>query len=206
MLAVTPALANGLALSLLVSPLLEASQATPQYPVSTPALSPLQRGHVYLRIQGAGASEVRHHHIPAAIRFLDGGILDNPGQVTRPLLIEHMDDRGRQWVMLERQLALRTPRQGHGLVNIQTLQVLDGRPLSAGGQLLFSVASGVVACSLNGKEEADLVAFRLVGDRDYQTSRFTDLQLAWRVNRRQLRLEQIDPSGLSCANPTEGQP
>jgi hypothetical protein len=45
-----------------------------------------------------------------------------------------------------------------------------------------------------------------VGDRDYQTSRFTDLQLAWRVNRRQLRLEQIDPSGLSCANPTEGQP
>jgi hypothetical protein len=133
-------------------------------------------------------------------------MLDNPGQVTRPLLIEHLDDRGQQWVMLERQLALRTSRQRYGLANIQTIQVLDGRPLPAGGQLLFSVANGMVACSLNGKEDADLVAFRLVADRDPQSPRFTDLRLAWRVNRQQLRLEPIDPFGLSCANAAEGQP
>jgi hypothetical protein len=108
--------------------------------------------------------------------------------------------------MLERQLALRTSRQRYGLANIQTIQVLDGRPLPAGGQLLFSVANGMVACSLNGKEDADLVAFRLVADRDPQSPRFTDLRLAWRVNRQQLRLEPIDPFGLSCANAAEGQP
>ena len=205
-LAVTPGLASLLVLSLSVSPFWVTSSAGVKHPLPTPPHPPLQRGHVYLRIQGSGASQVRHHHIPAAIRILSGGMLDNPGQVTRALLIEHMDDRGRQWVMLERQLALRTYRQTHGLANIQTLQVLDGRPLPEGGQLLFSVLDGFVACSLNGKEEADLVAFRLVGDRDYQIPRFTDLQLAWRVNRHRLRLEQINPSGLSCANPAEGQP
>jgi hypothetical protein len=204
--AITPGLSSWLALSLLTLPLLEVSYASSRVPLPTPAHPPLQRGQVYLRIQGAGASELRHYHIPAAIRFLGGGMLDHPGQVTRPLLIEHLDDRGRQWVMLERQLALRTSRQGNGLANIQTLQVLDGRPLPAGGQLLFSAANGVVACTFNGKAEADLVAFRLVGERDHQIPRFTDLQLAWRVNRGQLRLEPIDPSGVSCANPAEGQP
>jgi len=204
--AIPPGLSSWLALSLLTFPLLEVSHASSRVPLPTPAQPPLQRGHVYLRIQGAGASQLRHYHIPAAIRFLGGGMLDHPGQETRPLLIEHLDDRGRQWVMLERQLALRTSRQGNGLANIQTLQVLDGRPLPAGGQLLFSAANGVVACTLNGKADADLVAFRPVGERDHQTPRFTDLQLAWRVNRGQLRLEPIDPSGVSCANPAEGQP
>ena len=204
--AVPPGLSSWLALSLLTFPLLRASHAASMVPLPTPAHPPLQRGHVYLRIQGAGASQLRQHHIPAAIRFLGGGMLDHPGQVSRPLLIEHLDDRGRQWVMLERQLALRTSRQVNGLANIQTLQVLDGRPLPAAGQLLFSAANGVVACSLNGKADADLVAFRLVGVRDHQTPRFTDLQLAWRVNRGRLRLEPIDPAGVSCANPAEGQP
>jgi len=204
--AFTPSLASWLALSLPVCPFLVASSTDFKHPLSTPPHPPIQRGHVYLRIQGSGASQVRHHHIPAAIRILGGGMLDDPGQVTRPLLIEHIDGRGRQWVMLERQLALRTSRQADGLANIQTLQVLDGRPLPEGGQLLFSVPNGVVACSLNGKEEADLVAFRLVGDRDHQTPRFTDLQLAWRINRHLLRLEQINPSGLSCANTSEGHP
>lgn len=204
--AITPGLSSWLALSLLASALLEPSQAAARPPLLTQADPPLQRGHVYLRIQGAGASEVRHYHLPAAIRVLGGGMLDHPGQVSQPLLIEHLDDRGHHWLILERQLALRTARQGHGLANIQTLQVLDSRPLPGGAQLLFSVANGVVACALNGTDEADLVAARLVGDRDHQTARFTDLQLAWRVNRRQLRLEQINPSGVSCANPAEGQP
>ena len=204
--AVTSGLVSWLMLSLPVSPFLVASSTDFKHPLPNSTHPPLQRGHVYLRIQGSGASQMLHHHIPAGIRILGGGMLDNPGQVTRPLLIEHMDDRGKQWVMLERQLALRTYRQAHGLANIQTLQVLDGWPLPEGGQLLFSVLDGFVACSLNGKEQADLVAFRLLGDRDYQTPRFTDLQLAWRVNRHQLRLEQINPSGLSCANPAEGQP
>jgi hypothetical protein len=204
--ALTLARSSWLVLTLLASPLLEASLAVAYPSAPTPALPPLQRGQVYRRLQGAGGSEGLQAPTPGAIRVLGGGMLDDPDRVTRPLLIELMEDRGRQWVMLERQVTLRTWRQRHGLANIQTLQVLDGKPLPARGQLLFTMANGPVACSLNGTEEADLVAFRLVGDRDHQTPRFTDLRLAWRVNRQQLRLEPMDPAGLSCANPAEGQP
>lgn len=203
---VSKLLAFCVALSVMPLSQLRATHAASSDPSSPPVQPPVQRGHTYLRIQGAGGREVRQSHFPTTIKIIGGGMLDHPDRISRPLLIEQIDDHGRQWVMLERQLSRRTFRQTKGLANIQTLQILDSQPIPTGGQLLFSVANGAAVCSYAGTADADLVAFRMVADQDHQKPVFSDLQLAWRVNRQQLRLQPVDSTRLTCTNPSEGQP
>jgi hypothetical protein len=54
----------------------------------------------------------------------------------------------------------------------------------------------VATCSLNGNEQADVVALAKTGTKEYTTT----VSKAWRCNRDKIRIEAISAKGLKCLN------
>jgi hypothetical protein len=170
-----------------------------------PVQPPVERGLVFLRVQRPGAAGVEHLNLPSQIRLSDAAMLDDPGSLPVPLLIERIQLKADDWLLLERQLALQSRSTPGGTFNIQTIQVLDVQALPNGVQIMSGTA-GMAACHFDGKPDPDLVAVRRLRTDDHRRSQFQDLLKVWRVDRRNLRLQPVAAESVSCNNPAEGVP
>jgi hypothetical protein len=132
-------------------------------------------------------------------------MLDDPGKVSMPLMIERIEVESVPWLVLERQLAVRNQSAASGTLTVQTLQVLDAHRLPANMQLLTAMA-GLPACRDAGRADPDVVAIRRAQTDDRQRTKFQDLLRAWRVDRRSLRLQPVAAWRVSCTNPAQGVP
>ncbi|MGB5135256.1 MAG: hypothetical protein WBN89_08810 [Prochlorococcaceae cyanobacterium] len=148
---------------------------------------------------------MEHRHLPAQVHILEGAMLDDPGKVSKPLMIERIDMESVPWLVLERQLAVRNQFAASGTLTVQTLQVLDTHRLPANVQLLTGMA-GLPACRFAGRGDLDVVGIRRAEADDRQRTEFQDLLGAWRVDRRSLRLQPVAAWRVSCTNPGQGVP
>jgi hypothetical protein len=196
---------SSLGLCLSLSLVFSSALAEPVQPRPDAVPSQLQRGLVYLRIQRPGTAAVEHRHLPAQVQILEGAMLDDPGKVSKPLMIERIEVESLPWLVLERQLAVRNHPAASGTLTVQTLQVLDAQSMPANVQLLTGMA-GLPACRYAGRADPDVVAIRRAEPDDRQRTKFQDLLRAWRVDRRSLRLEPVAAWRVSCTNPAQGVP
>lgn len=167
---------------------------------------PIQRGLVYLRIQGPGAALPDHVNLAPEARITEGVMLDDPGRTSTPLLVERIHLGKDPWLVLERQLEQRSgSRASGGTLNIQRIQVLDVHPLPGQVQILAGTA-GIPSCRFNERPDINLVAIRTTQPDDSRLTHFSDFLQAWRVDRRSLRLRPVPARQVSCANPAAGVP
>lgn len=166
---------------------------------------PLERGRTYLRVQQPGTATADHPTLHREVRILDGVMLDDPARVSMPLMIERIEVESMPWLVLERQLGVRTQSDARGTITVQRLQVLDTHSVPEDVQLVAGIA-GVPACFYAGRADPDVVAIRRPETDDQRRSHVQDLLRAWRVDRRTLRLQPLATWQVSCTNPGQGAP
>ena len=159
---------------------------------------------VFVRTGGANGDLSHQGAFPADGSLVSGFLLPYQSKDGTSLMIEIVASRTGQWLLLEQVLLAESRTTAEGTVNLQTIKVLDARPLPAAAQVIGS-SGGVAACEWKGARDAEVVAIRKrLPDEPYRPW-FTEFMEVLRVNPSSLRFETINPTGTRCANPFPGE-